>query len=222
MPSGMTKKASRAAGVIAVSRRRRWAEIVAAALLALASMSTAWCAYQSTRWSGERTSAAGTVSTANTKVAKLTNLAMQRTALHADLFVAWLEATNSDNRQLADFLFARFPEPLLSATRAWQATSPWTNPAAPLTPFAMAEYVLPETVEATRWEAAAEAATAQVNLADQVADRYVAFTVIFAAALFFGGISGKFSWPPVDYTLLGLGVLVLLVGASLMAMLPVA
>ena len=37
-----------------LTRRERWMEVVAAALISMATVATAWCAYQAAEWGGEQ------------------------------------------------------------------------------------------------------------------------------------------------------------------------
>lgn len=203
------------------ARLYRRVELVSAIILALATVATAWCGYQSARWGGERTKHTTQASAANIRTAKYANLAQQRLGLHASLFTEWVVAVGGGNTALADFLFARFPEPLKSAAAAWRATQPLTNPDAPATPFDMPEYALPERAEALRWEALAEDEAAAAEEANDISDRYLLFTIIFASVLFFGGISGKFRWQVIDVAVLALGALALLAGLVVVVTTPV-
>jgi hypothetical protein len=137
---------------------------------------------------------------------------MLRSSIHIGLFTDYAAAISEQNQRLADFLYTRFPPELKTATDAWRATDPLNNPNAPLSPFDMPEYQLPQQVEAQRLEAVATQKTAEADLANQQSDQYVLLTVIFAMVLFFGGISGKFQWRVIDLAMLGLGVVVLLGG----------
>jgi hypothetical protein len=199
----------------------RWVEILSAVVLSLATVGTAWSGYQASRWGSEQTAHAQSASKAIIRAAHLTDLAEQRQSLHVNIFGQWAGAISTSNTALADFLFERFPEPLKMATVAWLATQPLSNPAAPQTPFSMPQYVLTERAEADRWEAVAEEAAAAAATASEHSDRYLVFTIVFATVLFFGGISGKFSWLVVDIAALVLGVLSLLAGVVILVTLPV-
>ena len=199
----------------------RWVEILSAVELSLASIGTAWSGFQSSRWGGEQTGHSQRASTAIIRSAKCTDLAEQRQSLHVSIFGQWAGATSTGNTALATFLFERFPDPLKSASVAWLATDPLTNPSAPATPFNMPQYVLTERTEADRWEAVAEEAAAEAGTASEHSDRYLMFTIVFATVLFFGGISGKFSWLVIDIAALVLGVVALLAGVLVLATLPV-
>lgn len=63
-------------------RLRQWIELVSSVILALATVATAWCGYQSARWGGEQSRFVTEAATANIKAAKFNNLAEQRLSLH--------------------------------------------------------------------------------------------------------------------------------------------
>jgi hypothetical protein len=204
-----------------VTRREQLIELLSAALLALATIATAWSGYQSSLWGGDQASHESLAGTAIIKTGLFSNLAEQKVGLHTSLFGQWAAAVSAENTALADFLFDRFPEPLQSAAVAWRATQPLTNPDAPASPFDMPEYVLPESAESLRWEEVAIAESAAADGAGEIADRYLLFTIIFALVLFFGGISGKFSWQLLDVVVLVLGGLVMIAGLLILFTSPV-
>lgn len=156
------------------------------------------------------------------RTTKFANLAEQRRSVHVSLFGQWVSAVAAKDTALANFVFNRFPEPLKTAAVAWQATQPLTNAGAPHSPFDMPEYALADMAEAQRWEDASLAESAAAERAGTISDRYLLFTVIFAAVLFFAGISGKFSWIVIDEVVLALGALALLIGLGIMFTLPIA
>ncbi|MBC8161558.1 MAG: hypothetical protein H7Z42_10110 [Roseiflexaceae bacterium] len=204
-----------------IKRLHRQIELLSAIILALATIGTAWSAYQSARWGGERTAHTTAAFTATVRAAKFANLAQQRISLHVSLFGQWSAAVSTSNQPLADFLFDRFPEPLKSATVAWRATQPLTNPAAPATPFEMAEYALSENAQAATWETTALAEETAAERANEISDRYLLFTIIFAVVLFFGGVSGKFRSQALDVAVLLFGAFALLVGLVIVGSSPI-
>ena len=204
------------------SRRiRQWIELWSAVLLAAATVATAWSAYKSSLWGGEQAEHDSAAITAIVRSGEFNNLALQTTAVHVGLFSQWASAVSTQNTALADFLFARFPEPLKASATAWLATQPLTNPSTPMTPFDMPQYVLPTTGEAARWESSAIDETEAAGKADAISDRYLVFTIIFASVLFFGGISGKFGWQLIDVIVLVLGALVLFIGLVILFRTPI-
>ncbi len=204
-----------------VSRFDRWVEFFSAVVLALATVATAWCAYQSTLWGGDETKFRSAANSATIKASQFSSAALQQASLHANLFVQWATAYSEQNDLLANFLYQRFPPALKSATDVWLATKPLQNPEAPSSPFVMPEYQLAERAEAARWEAEASAQWEKANDADEIADRYVLLTVVFASVLFFAGIAGKFQSRLIDLAMLVLSVLVLLVGVVISATFPI-
>jgi len=204
-----------------VSRFDRWVEFFSAVVLALATVATAWCAYQSTLWGGDEAKFRAAANSATVKASQASNAALQQTSFHAGLFVQWVAAYSEQNDLLADFLYQRFPPPLKTATDAWIATRPLQNPDAPASPFAMPEYQLAEREEAARWEEEAALQWEKAEDADLIADRYVLLTVVFASVLFFAGIAGKFQSRLIDLAMLVLSLLVLLVGVVIALTFPI-
>lgn len=199
---------------------RQWMDLLSAVVMATATVATAYSAYQSSLWNGEQNAHKSRSTAALVRAGKLTNLAMQRTAVHVNLFVHWLSATNRDDHRTGDFLFARFPEPLKTAAEAWLATKPFENPDAPASPFDMPQYALQERMDADRWEQIAQDESAAADNTGAMSNRYLLFTIIYASVLFLAGISGKFKWPAIDLTVLVLGAVTLLVGIAIMIALP--
>ncbi|MBK8048310.1 MAG: hypothetical protein IPK16_15015 [Anaerolineales bacterium] len=204
-----------------VSRFDRWVEFLAAVVLSLATVATAWAGYQAAMWGGEQTRHTTAATTANMQAALQTNIAQQRGNLQATLFVQWATAMSEENTELADFLYARFPKELRVATDAWIATKPRENPDAPGTPFEMKEFSLPETARAAEFSKQAEDESALADAANDTSDHYILLTVIFASVLFFGGISGKFQSKFIDLAMLVMAGTVFLVALGVLATYPV-
>ncbi len=204
-----------------VSRFDRWVEFGSAVVLALATVLTAWCGYQAARWSGEQAELYSVAGASRTQSAQMNNQAMLRISIQIGLFVEYAAAISEGNEKLANFLYERFPPELKTATDAWRATNPLTNPDAPRSPFDMPEYQVTEQAEAQRLETFANQTAIKANEVNELADRYVLLTVIFATALFFCGISGKFQWQLIDLVMLGLGSAVMLAGVIVLTTLPV-
>ncbi|MEZ4770876.1 MAG: hypothetical protein R2844_20970 [Caldilineales bacterium] len=204
-----------------MSRMDRWVEFLSAALLALATIATAWSAYQSTLYGGDEAAARGASNAATVKSAHYAGEAVQIRGFHAILFVEWASAVSQDNQELQDFLYQRFPAELRTATDAWIATEPLINPDAPSSPFVMSEYALEQDDMAAQWEATAEAELERANQADETSDRYVLLTVLFASVLFFGGIAGKFQSQVIDLAMLVVGVIIFVAGLGILFTFPV-
>ena len=203
-----------------IVRLRRRMDLLSAVVMAAATVATAYSAYQSSLWNGEQNRHEARSATAVVRTSKLTNLAMQKTTVHVNLFVHWVATTNRGEQRTADFLFSRFPEPLKAAAEAWRATNPFENASAPASPFDMPQYVLRERTDADRWEQVAQDESTAAENAGALGNRYLLFTIIYASVLFLAGISGKFKWPAIDQTVLAMGALTLLVGVAIKIALP--
>jgi hypothetical protein len=197
-------------------------EVVATVLLSLATVATAWSGYQASRWNGEQAKAFSRASTLRDASNKADALANAQTQIDVATFTQWVDAYALERTELADFYFARFRPEFKPAVDAWIATRPRRNPDAPLTPFAMPEYKLAARVEAERLQAEAEdtSATARTNV--QRATNYVLCVVLFAAVLFFAGISTKLDTPRLRRFLLGFGVVLFLGTVVWLATFPVS
>jgi hypothetical protein len=86
----------------------------------------------------------------------------------------------------------------------------------------MPEYTLAARTDADRLAAEAEALSARGRVNVQRATNYVLGVVLFAAALFFAGISTKLQAVRLRRVLLGLGVAVFLATAVWLATFPVS
>ena len=89
----------------------RRVELLAAVVLALATVGTAWSGYQSALWGSDQAVHGQRASKATIRAAHFTDLGEQKFSLHASLFGQWVAAASSGNTALADFLLDRFPDP---------------------------------------------------------------------------------------------------------------
>ena len=175
----------------AEARRQHRVELLATILLACAAVATAWSTYQSTRWRGEQAADYSKATAARIQSSEHSTRAGQLTQVDIATFVQWVNASVAGKPKLAQFYRQRFRKEFQPAFAAWLATKPLTNPNAPLTPFAMPRYVVSEAVTATSLNAAAGVHANAADKANKRANDYVLAVVLFAACLFFAGISTK-------------------------------
>jgi hypothetical protein len=192
----------------------RRAELFATVLLAVAAVATAWSSYQSARWGGVQANDYSAANASRIESTRAATEAGQKTQVDVLTFTQWVDAYAKHETRLADFYFQRFRPEFTPAVEAWIATRPLRTPGAPATPFAMPRYRLAAKAESTALLAAAESTAAAARQANQRSDNYVLAVVLFAAALFFGGISTKLSAPRQRLFVLGLGY-VLFVGTAI-------
>jgi hypothetical protein len=180
-------------------------EILAAVLLAVATVATAWAAYQSRQWTGEQSQGYSHATASRIAVNRFAALANRQVQIDVATFIAWIDARQEHRTDLARFYRARFRDEFKPAFAAWLASKPFANSNAPETPFATPEYRLQASAEAERLEARAAAASKVAAEANQRADNYMLAVVLFASSLFFAGISIKLGSVRVRAAVLGLG-----------------
>jgi hypothetical protein len=137
------------------------------------------------------------------------------------MFIAYMQARLERNNALETFLAQRFRPEMKPALEAWLRLDPLNNPAAPPSPFRMAEYVQAETVEVARQEEMASKAMAAAREARRFSDDYVLLTVIFASVLFFGGIARAFDSRRLRIVLAALAVLLFLGTLFVLTTMPI-
>lgn len=198
----------------------RMLEICAATLMSIATVTTAWCAYQSAEWGGEQAFLLGESQRAGREADLHAALAQQRRNLDVAIFMEWIGGLATDNERLTEFYAQRFPPHLGVAIDAWLATEPRVRADAPPHPFAMDAYVVAEDTVVARAASESEAKWAEARQADENGDRFVLLTVIFASVLFFGGIEQKFADRNVRTGILVVGALLFLGGVVAMLNYP--
>ena len=200
-------------------RRDRRVELIAAIMLSIATVVTAWSAYQATRWSGDQSESYTKASATRTESVRASTEANRQVLIDVDTFLGWLDARQSGNRALADDIHARMREEFLPAFDAWLAAAP-TGEIPDGTPFVLNEYHLAAEEEATRLETEASALFEQGNESNQVSDNFVLAAVLFASVLFFSGLAGTFDSLRAQAFLLILGALMLAIGTVIVVTLP--
>jgi hypothetical protein len=197
-------------------------EVVATLLLGCAAVATAWSSYQATRWNGEQTKASSRTNAIRIEAARAQGLSEAQTQVDVATFTQWVDAYAHRESKLADFYFKRFRSEFRPAVKAWLATRPLRNPNAPLTPFAMPQYKLAARAEAERLDSEAEVSSAIVRRNIQRSSDYVLGVVLFAASLFFAGMSTKLSDPRLRRIAIALGCFLFLGTAIWIATFPVS
>lgn len=155
----------------------RWSDLAFAVLMATATVLTAWCAYQASRWGGIQAISAGEANALRSESLRQSNHGAQLMAIDVGLWVQYVSALNEKNERMADFLAARFPPTLKLANNAWLDTRPLSNEDAPPSPFAMPEYSLPSFEEAQLLADIAMQKIEESKDANENSNNYVLLTV---------------------------------------------
>jgi hypothetical protein len=200
-------------------RRDRRVELIAAIMLSIATVVTAWSAYQATRWSGDQAESYTSASATRTESVRASTEANRQVLIDVATFLNWLDAEQSGDHALADDIHVRMRQEFLPAFDAWLATGP-AGSIPDGTPFELPEYRLAAEERAKRLEAKAAALFEDGNESNEVGDDFVLAAVLFASVLFFSGLAGTFDSLRAQLFLLILGGVMLLVGTVIVVTLP--
>ena len=202
------------------TKKQRWVEPVAALLMALATLCTAWCSFESAAWTRQSNRLMNQFNALERKAGLLTMQGLQQATIHTAMFTEVLAAKQAGNEQLANFYVERFPPELRKAYDAWLAQKPFENPNADPHPFVPNLYEMRGSREAA--DASAKAANSQreAGSAGSISGQYLANTVLFATVLFFANASAKFEQRRVRIVAFAFAVAVFLFAVARTVMLP--
>ena len=172
--------------------RKRWVEPVVALLMALTTVGTAWCSYQSAAWTRQSNRLMNEYNSLERRAGVLTLQGMQAATIHTAMFMQLLAAQQAGDEKLRNFYAERFPPDVRKAYDAWLAQKPFENPKADPHPFVPNLYQMPGTREAAEATTNAARKMQDARAAGNVSGLYLANTVLFAAVLFFANAAGKF------------------------------
>src|SRR6266478_3399819 len=188
------------------SPRRKWIEPVVAVLMALTTLCTAWCSYESAAWTRRSNRLMNESNSVERRAALLDVQGSQALIVHASMFMQLLAAQHAGNQELATFYAERFPPDVKKAYEAWLAQKPFENRAA----------------EAAAVRADAARRVAEARQAGNRSGQYLANTVFFATVLFFAGTAGKFEQPRVRLFAATFGVALFVIAVIRMLLMPAA
>src|SRR5438132_13814535 len=138
------------------SPQRKWIEPVVAVLMALTTLCTAWCSYQSAAWTRQSNRLMNESNAVERRAALLDVQGSQALIIHTSMFMQLLAAQHAGNEQLATFYAERFPPDVKQAYVAWLAQKPLENRAADAHPFVPNLYQVRGATEAAAARADAE------------------------------------------------------------------
>jgi hypothetical protein len=202
------------------AEKKKWVEPVAALLMALATLSTAWCSFESAAWTRKSNRLMNEFNALERKAGVLTIQGMQQATIHTGMFMQALAAHQTGNDKLVNFYVERFPPELRKAYDTWIAEKPFENPNADPHPFVPKLYETPGTREAADANARAANSLEEARKAGTVSGQYLANTVLFAAVLFFANASSRFEQRRVRIVAFSFAIAVFLFAVVRTAMLP--
>ena len=183
-------------------RDQRLIEIIAAVVLGIAGILTAYAAYQSALTDGDAlkgyTESAKSTSDANGWYDEY----MQTVNRDQDLFVQYAVLTTTDPETAIGIRELLFSPELEAATVAWEAS----GDDGPATPLDMEEYVVPAYDEYSTLFVQAEEQFAAAEKADNAGDKFELAAVFLAVALFLAGVASLFKKWSVRIAVLAISV----------------
>jgi len=200
--------------------RKGWVEPIVALLMALTTVGTAWCSYQSAAWTRQSNRLMNEFNALERRAGLLSVQGMQQATIHTAMFMEVLAAKQAGDEQLANFYVERFPPDVRKAYDAWLAQRPFENPSADPHPFVPNLYEPRGTREAADATAKGAISLQEARGAGSVSGQYLANTVLFATVLFFASASGKFEQRRVRSLAFIFAVVVFLFALVRTAMLP--
>lgn len=210
---------------IAAAARDAWrddrVEVVAAILLSLATVLSAWGAYQATRWSGVQANSYAESAALRAEAGRHGTVASRQIQIDVATFIAWADAAEQDDTRLADFIDDRFRAEFKPAFDAWLNSGPPDSTGLPAgTPFERPEYKLAEQALADAKVIEADQAQLDAQEANQISDNFILTVVLFASILFFAGIAARFRPQRIRWALLSVAVVLFVAGLIVEFSLP--
>lgn len=166
-------------------------ETLATVLMAVATVATAWCAYQSTVFGSVQEFDLHQADVLNREINAARNRGFQRSMIDVQLFTNWANAYGTQQSNLADYYETLFTPRMKPAFDAWLKLDPANNPEAPRHFFFMKEYVVPDDVAADSLQIVYDERVQMARDSNAHSEHYILLTVIFASVLFFGGITSN-------------------------------
>lgn len=206
-------------------RRQRILDSWTAIILAIAAVATTWASFQASQWSNAQSDAQSVSAIQRSDANRAASEATSQSVVDSQMWIAWVEAVASKQKDRAGFLRDRFSPALDKAQKEWLGTVPVDGDGNPArvpdgTPLNLASYVVPAQVQADTLSTKAEESLADADYASNTSTRYVMLAVLFALVLFFASVATKFTSPKIQVALILTGLLLLFTTCVRMFMLP--
>ena len=197
-------------------------EIAFAVLLLVSTVSSAFCVYQATRWSGTQSVLFVESSKMRTESIRAHDDANSHLMVDVIVFLSWADAKARNNSALAGNLEDRFTPEFKPAFAAWiaQVEGSPAGTIPPATPFVLPEYHLSAQELSDRLEENATAAFNQGKQANQYVDNYVLNTVLFTLVLFLCGVGQRWDNPQIKQLILVTAIIFFVISIAVFLSLP--
>jgi hypothetical protein len=196
-------------------------EVVTVALLALATVGSAWSAFQVATWNGIETDEARVSAASRIEASREYALATQLVAYDASSVTEYAQAVAADDVPLQQFLRSTIVRPaFVPILDSWEAELRAGR--TPTNLLQDQDYLDGLFADSQASDEQALAAADRSERAGDNGDDYIRLTLFFASALFFAGITGSFRTRVPKLLLLSLAAVTLAAAGSFLAGYPVA
>lgn len=165
--------------------------LLTVAMISLATLGTAWSAFQSALWGSRQAFAIVDTTEASIRSTEATLQANQLAMVDVSMFSAWFDAARRGDTEVAGFYEQTFRPELRSAFVAWRAARQRDRESAPRTPFAMPEYQSGERARAQTLMATSRGASGRAMQFNMTSDQYAMMTVVLTSVTVIAGLAEK-------------------------------
>ena len=194
-------------------------EVIAVMLLGIATVGSALCGYQATRWNGEQARLIRVAADEHVESSRLFSLGTQTDAYDTNIVAQYAQAASAKDEKLMRFYRSSLVRPkFLPILDRWEAEV--SSGVLPLNLLDDQEYLDTQFGQYRKVEADATANTLLADEAGRNADAFVLTTLLLAVGLFFAGVTASFRVRVARLMLLGGAALTLSLAAARLVDLP--
>jgi hypothetical protein len=202
------------------SGRHRLLEVVAVILLGIATVGSAFCGYEATRWNSREGDLERDASTSRVEASRLFSLGTQTIVYDTTVVTQYAAALSAGDQRLVDFYRTSLVRPkFLPIIDEW--TAQVRAGEVPANLLSNQAYLDEQTTGYTKAEAAAEGFTLEAGEASDHADAFVLTALLLAVSLFFAGVTSSFRVTSARLLLMIGAVVTMAIAAGRIADLPI-
>lgn len=198
-------------------------EVIEAVLLSLATVLTAWSAFQAAVWDGDQSANFARSEALHSESVRAVNLATVQSNIDTVLFDRWLAAEESHDSTTTAAIEGTMRPALRAALHAWETDGGISErPGAPTSPLQEGSYLSADLSKADAYTTEAQTAVKEADHANETSDYYILATVVVALVLFLVGIASKLRSRDVRLGLAAFASMCLAASVVVVILLPVA
>jgi hypothetical protein len=201
------------------STLQRRLDLVIAFILGIATVGSAYAAYQAARWVAVQRTLAGRNQRLRFEATRALEDGREKTLYDVGVYLRWLEAKSRGDDKTAEEFRKHFRSEFEPAFEAWLRSSP-EDKFPPGGPIRRPEYQLAEKQKAKELDAETDKLSSEIREANETSADFVLTSVAFSTVLFLGGIASRFRGPKLRVAIMILAGLVLILALSMFVILP--